>query len=203
MGLLLFVFLIFFPTSHLCSVCLQWLSWQMKFWLLIKFKIADILWQWSLSPSYITSNSNCAWFPCSAIPEPSCTKHSSWPTLRWEGGRKGDTECLLLHIKRGQESFNCNYQSLESSLCWYKHWETSALACPFVSLAEAGLSSRTSHSSVTGDQCDAPRIRMQTFLMSASQTCSSHPTDSSSSILGKRQSVQGEVMAGNLCHPLG
>lgn len=83
----------------------------------------------------------------------------------------------------------CNYQSLVSSLCWCKHWETSTLACPCFSLAEVGLSSGIHLIALaTGDQCGALCICMHMFLMSASQTCSWHPMDSSSSILGKRRS---------------
>lgn len=94
LGLLLLLFLIFSSILHLCSVCLQWLSWQMKFWLLIKLKIADILWQWSLSPSYITTNSNCALLSLLSY------LWAQWHTaqqLTWTN------ECLLLHIKREEK----------------------------------------------------------------------------------------------------
>lgn len=78
------------PPTHtlfiLWGVCLQWLSWQMKFWLLIKLKIADILWQGSLSRSYITSNSD--WVLLSLLSHLRARWHRAQQLTypRWEGG---------------------------------------------------------------------------------------------------------------------
>lgn len=117
------------PTSHLCGFCLQWLSWQMKFWLLIKLKITDILWQWSLSPSYITSNSDCALRSLISYLQAQRHKDSSWPMLRWEGGSQWVSP-LAYQERRGGE-FKCVTIKAWNHHCAHASTEeTSTLTCP-------------------------------------------------------------------------